>query len=162
MIVDPLLPNVYMTNGYTEVQTQFGPGIVVTELEKLHVAIGEALVLSDHILNGNEAHWLRKQLKLCQAGAAKKIGCTVGDVMCFEQLAHVPIWYCKLLRMLWVSEIAEDDVDVCSWTSQVIDSDCVVKNVKMDFTLTEIKLLNAINVSWYKWVNTTEVVSSTT
>ena len=119
--VDPLLDNVFMTNGYAEVQTEFGSGIVVEELAKQNIAIGKAFVLSQHVLNGAEAKWLRNQLRLCQTGAAKMIGCTASEVIDYESRSiPVPVWYDKLLKLLWVMEWAEDDVDICGWTSAIV------------------------------------------
>ena len=51
MLVDPTLDNVFMTNGYSEVKTEFGSGIVVEELIKQNIALGKAFVLSQHVLN---------------------------------------------------------------------------------------------------------------
>lgn len=119
--VDPMLDNVFMTNGYTEVQTEFGSGIVVEELAKQNIAIGKAFVLSQHVLNGAEAKWIRTQLKLCETGAAKMIGCTAAEVVVYENRSiPVPIWYDKLLKLLWVMEWAEDDVDICTWSCKTV------------------------------------------
>lgn len=121
MLVDPTLDNVFMTNGYSEVKTEFGSGIVVEELIKQNIALGKAFVLSQHVLSGAEAKWLRNHLRLCQTGAAKMIGCTASEVIVYESRSiPVPVWYDKLLKLQWVMEYAEDDVDICGWTSAII------------------------------------------
>lgn len=61
------LDDVYLVGGYDIVETPYGNGIAVRDLDDLHKAITHHLVTEKKVLTGKELRFLRKQLDLTQA-----------------------------------------------------------------------------------------------
>lgn len=68
------LTNVWLKNGYEEVRTPYGDGIVIHELEALHDAIGTTIVSREQPLSSEEFRFLRLELNLSQAALAATLG----------------------------------------------------------------------------------------
>ncbi len=68
------LPNVHLANGYREVQTPYGPGIAIEDVEGLHRAIARDLVECKPALTGTEMRFIRKLLELTQARLGEFLG----------------------------------------------------------------------------------------
>jgi len=68
------LDNVYLANGFTEVETPYGKGISIHDTEGLHRAIGLSLVDTPKDLNGAEFRFLRMEMELTQRRLAEMLG----------------------------------------------------------------------------------------
>ena len=61
------LDDVYLTSGYELVDTDYGSGVTIQDMDGLHRAIGEHLVMSKKALNPKEVRFLRHEMDLSQA-----------------------------------------------------------------------------------------------
>lgn len=61
------LPNVYLQNGYEIIQSPYGEGVTVHDIDGLHAAIAAAVVTNSAPLTGPEFRFLRQELELSQA-----------------------------------------------------------------------------------------------
>jgi putative transcriptional regulator len=68
------LPNVYLVNGYREIETPYGRGVSIEDVEGLHMAIAHALVEEQPSLTGPEVRFIRKLLELTQTQLAALLG----------------------------------------------------------------------------------------
>lgn len=59
------LPNVWL-EGLEVVETPYGSGVAIPELEKLHEEIGKAVAMAPKQMTGAEVKFLRKELDLSQ------------------------------------------------------------------------------------------------
>jgi DNA-binding transcriptional regulator YiaG len=84
------LPNVYLLNGYREIETPYGPGVSIEDVEGLHMVISHALVEEKPSLTGPEVRFIRKFLQLTQIQLAELLGVEDQSVRRWEKLAHVP------------------------------------------------------------------------
>lgn len=79
------LPNVFLKNGYEIVNTPYGEGVTIHDLDGLHLALGAAIVESTEPLMGYEFRFLRTELDLSQSGIAEVLGCDEQTVARWEK-----------------------------------------------------------------------------
>lgn len=84
------LPNVYLINGYREVETPHGRGVAIEAVEDLHMTIAQYLVEEKPSLTGSEVRFTRKLLELTQTQLAELLGVEDQSVRRWEKLEHVP------------------------------------------------------------------------
>lgn len=68
------LPNIYLANGYKETKTAYGAAVAINDVEGLHGAIADQLVIKPIPLTPHEFRFLRTFLEMSQ----KKLGESVG------------------------------------------------------------------------------------
>ena len=71
---DSGLDNVVLESGYREVNTEYGNGVSIDNLDALHLAIGKWLLNVPKQLNGAEFRFLRHEMDLSQARLAHLLG----------------------------------------------------------------------------------------
>lgn len=79
------LSNVYLKNGFKIVETPFGQGVKIHDIDGLHDALAEAIVHSPEPLSGQEFRFLRNQLELSQAALADLLGTSDQSVARWEK-----------------------------------------------------------------------------
>jgi DNA-binding transcriptional regulator YiaG len=79
------LPNVFLQNGYELVETPYGQGVTIHDLDGLHLALGTAIVGSPGPMVGHELRFLRTEMELSQAGLADALGCDEQSVARWEK-----------------------------------------------------------------------------
>jgi len=84
------LPNVFLLNGYREVETAYGRGVSIEGVEELHMAIANTLVEENPALTGHEVRLIRKLLDLTQSQLAELLGVEDQSVRRWEKLHRVP------------------------------------------------------------------------
>jgi len=84
------LPNVYLINGYREIETPYGKGISVEDVEDLHLTITQTLVEEKPSLTGPEVRFIRKFLELTQTQLSALLGVEDQSVRRWEKLDNVP------------------------------------------------------------------------
>lgn len=84
------LPNVYLINGYREVETPHGRGVAIEDVENLHMTIAYYLVEEKPSLTGPEVRFTRKLLELTQTQLAELLGVEDQSVRRWEKLEQVP------------------------------------------------------------------------
>lgn len=97
------LNNIYLKNGYHEIDTPYGKAVSITDVEGLNKAIAHNLITYKPRLTGSEVRFLRKQLELSQAKLAILLSNTEQAVALWEKKSNIPKWASNMLRML-VSE----------------------------------------------------------
>lgn len=85
------LPNVFLENGFEIVQTPYGEGVTIHDLDGLHVALGKAIVVSPEPMDGHAFRFLRTELDLSQAGLAEVLGCDEQTVARWEKGNEKPV-----------------------------------------------------------------------
>ena len=97
------LPYVYLKNGYELVESPYGQGVTIHDIDGLHDALGNAIVSSPVQLTGQEFRFLRVELNLSQAGLAAALGCNEQSVARWEKSksrqVNAPAE--RILRMLY-------------------------------------------------------------
>lgn len=96
------LKNVWLVNGYEEVDTPYGRGVKYVDLMGLHRAIAAAIVDKPGTLTAEELRFLRKELLLSQKGLAELIGTKDQTIARWERgLNAVPGIADRLVRALY-------------------------------------------------------------
>lgn len=68
------LKNVWLENGYVEIETPYGKGLSIDDLDGLHKTIASVLVDKTSPLNGDELRFLRVELDLSQKSFGEYFG----------------------------------------------------------------------------------------
>lgn len=79
------LDNIYLLNGYEIVDTPYGEGISVKNVDGLREAIAWYLATRKKLLEGKEIRFLRKQLDLTQSELGRALGVDVQTVARWEK-----------------------------------------------------------------------------
>lgn len=101
------LPNVYLRSGYREVQTPYGPSVVIEDVEGLHAAIAEMLVNERPYLTGAEVRFIRRYLDKTQSQFAGLLGVTEQSARRWEKLKRVPKWADHSVRLLFLNSMRD-------------------------------------------------------
>ena len=72
--MDSGLDNVWLVNGFSKLQTAYGKGVTIENIDSLHSAIGRWLIETPKPLNGAELRFLRLHMELTQNRLAKLLG----------------------------------------------------------------------------------------
>jgi len=96
------LPNVYLANGYRKVETPYGEGIAIDNVELLHEAICNTIVEEKPaLLTGPEIRFIRKYLNLTQSQLASYLGVQAQSVRRWEKLGTAPKPADRAVRMAY-------------------------------------------------------------
>ncbi len=98
------LDNIYLLNGFKSVETPRGIGVIIQDVEGLHLAIGTMLVRDKRNLSGKEFRFLRHELNLTQQNLALILGVSVQSVARWEKdqmKEGIPGPAQRLLRLLY-------------------------------------------------------------
>lgn len=102
------LNNIYLKNGYHEIDTPYGKAVSITDAEGLNKAIAHNLITYKPRLTGSEFRFLRKQLELSQAKLAVLLSNTEQAVALWEKKSNIPKWASNMLRMLVSEHLGEN------------------------------------------------------
>jgi len=104
------LDDVYLLNGYEPVETSYGKGVQIENLEALHRAIAGHLVMTQKPLSPKEFRFLRKQLNLTQKELGSLMKVDAQTVARYEKAeSDIPGPTDFLLRMLCAVELMPSD-----------------------------------------------------
>ena len=96
------LDYVYLLNGFTLHETEYGNGFSIDNVEGLHAAIAEDIVRNRAHLSGQEIRFLRKEMDLAQQGLANWLGVDVQTVARWEKDEYdVHPTADRLIRFIW-------------------------------------------------------------
>ncbi len=101
---DSGLNNLWLSNGYEVVKTNYGDGITIHDLAGLHRAIGQMLCSKSH-LTGAEVRFLRKEMELSQRGLGELLGVTDQAVAKWEKHGNVPKTADRMIRLIYLEHI---------------------------------------------------------
>lgn len=79
------LDNVFLLNGVTEENTDYGPMVHIENINGLHHAIGLHIVEKPGLMTGAEFRFLRKQMQLSQAEVGHAMGVTDQTIANYEK-----------------------------------------------------------------------------
>lgn len=103
------LQNVMLTNGYQMVDTPYGKGVSVHDVEGLHRAIGYELATNKPRLTGAEVRFLRNELDLPQVELARFLGVSEVSIRGWENhRTKITKPSERLLRRLYLEHIDGD------------------------------------------------------
>ncbi|PHS70666.1 MAG: transcriptional regulator [Methylophaga sp.] len=103
------LQNIWLRNGYRKVQTPYGLGSSISDLEGLHAVIGMHIVNTKPKLSGAEVRFLRKELDLPQVQLAQLLGVSEVSVRGWENhRTKISKPADKILRLLYSQHINGD------------------------------------------------------
>lgn len=103
------LPNIYLSNGYAEVDTPFGKSVSIDDVEGLHRAIGMEIVNREPTLSGQEFRFLRKELLLSQDKLGGLLGRDSQTIALWEkEKGDMPKMADMLLRAIYTEHLNEN------------------------------------------------------
>lgn len=96
------LRDVWLANGYRMVETPYGTGVAIEDVDGLHRAIATGLAGKAGRLTGAEFRFLRKEQELSQKSLAALVGCTVQQINRWETgKIRVPRWADRVVRVIY-------------------------------------------------------------
>lgn len=98
------LQNVWLENGYREIDTPYGKGVAIEAVEELHQVIGRSIAQRSY-LTGSQLRFLRKELGLSQRSLADILGCTDQNVSLWERRGRMPRAADRLVRLLYLEKV---------------------------------------------------------
>ncbi len=117
------LPDIALVNGYKYLDTPYGEGVSIADIDGLHMAIGLSLVESGSTLTGAEFRFLRKELDLSQKRLAEWIDTTELTVGRWERGENgVDPAADKLLRALYLESV-RDESKISDMLEMIADLD---------------------------------------
>lgn len=102
------LNNIYLINGYQEIDTPYGNAVSIDDVEGLDRAIAHSLITYKPKLTGSEIRFLRKYLGLSQAKLALLLGNNEQAIALWEKHSNIPKWASNMLRKLVCEHIGEN------------------------------------------------------
>ena len=95
------LNNVFLANGYKEVETPYGKGVSIVDLEGLHDTIAKVLVEKPSPLTGEELRFLRNELDLSQKSLAQTCGVSEQSIARWEKQGKASPEGDRLIRLVY-------------------------------------------------------------
>ncbi|GAB7532790.1 hypothetical protein PS3A_52060 [Pseudomonas sp. 3A(2025)] len=80
------LDGIFLKNGYTLVESDFGPGVAIQDVEGLHRAIAADIVRQKTPMTGHQFRFLRKEQDLVQSELAAMLRIDVQTIARWEKL----------------------------------------------------------------------------
>jgi putative transcriptional regulator len=117
------LPNVYLTNGVKETKTPYGPSIVINDVEGLHGAIADQLVVKASALTPVEFRFLRSYLELSQKKLGELVGTSDQSIANWEKGNTAIVKSAETLLRMLVREHRGGNVDVRQFVERVNEDD---------------------------------------
>lgn len=102
------LDDVYLVSGWKRVETPYGEGISIKDVDGLHQAIGLNLVRQRKALSGAEVRFLRKEMELTQDELGERV-CKSGQQIARWEKAQAEISGSAelLLRVLYLQHLGQ-------------------------------------------------------
>ncbi|KTB62489.1 transcriptional regulator [Pseudomonas veronii] len=118
---------VFLTDGYTIVDTPYGSGVTITDIDRLHAAIADELVEQEHEMTGQQFRFLRKQLGLTQEHLTPLFGVDVQTIANWEKRQEEAIPRTSSLAMRYVYKTASrHGLDTLYVQHRIIEDDGIV------------------------------------
>lgn len=84
------LDNVWLFNGFKRLETSYGGGVAIENIEGLHATLARAIVAKEGPLTGKELRFLRHELGLTQDELAKRLNSEEQNIGRYER-GDIPI-----------------------------------------------------------------------
>lgn len=130
------LDDVYLQNGFKITKSRSGRSVSIKNIEGLHDAIGENLVLHKKDLNGKEIRFLRHELLMSQSTLAHCLGIGWQAINRWENgKTQIPKPAEALIRLLYMStRHPEKGGDVKKCLKKIADLEDEISGLKMKTT----------------------------
>jgi len=102
------LNNIYLINGYQEIETPYGKAVSIDDVEGLDKAIAHSLITYKPRLTGSEFRFLRKYLGLSQSKLACLLGNNEQAIALWEKRSNIPKWASNILRKLICEHLGDN------------------------------------------------------
>jgi transcriptional regulator with XRE-family HTH domain len=106
------LDNIFLLNGVTEENTDYGPMVHIENINGLHHAIGLHIVEKTGLMTGAEFRFLRKQLHLSQAELGRVMSVTDQTIANYEKEKSGIGPAGALIRTLYLLDILPEETRV--------------------------------------------------
>lgn len=118
------LDNVWLTNGYTIEEGDYGTTFSIDRAEELHQVIARAIINDKSPLRGQEVRFLRVAMNLSQDGLAKALGVDRLTVLRWERARDRPLSVMQdiAVRMSYAAR-ANDDEFLVTVIKELQDAD---------------------------------------
>jgi len=116
------LRNIWLANGFTVHETEYGRGIAIADVDGLHKAIALNLVRNKPRLTGADFRYLRKELGLSQAALGKLWGYEAQSIALWEKRGRVPLIADRFIRVYY-REAAEGNAHIADTIERLNDMD---------------------------------------
>ena len=102
------LDYIYLLNGFDEMETPYGRGSAIENVDGLHAAIALDIIMSPHAIRGQEVRFLRAMLNVSQAGLGDIVGKSRATVARWEGSPRDPIpgEADRLIRLFYALKMA--------------------------------------------------------
>ncbi|MFZ4539490.1 hypothetical protein [Propionivibrio sp.] len=115
------LRNIWLASGFDLVETNYGEGVAIHNIEGLHRAIGEALSRKAWI-TGSELRFIRKEMDLSQNALGLLLGTTCQAVAKWEKTGRVPKTADRMIRLIYLEHIG-GNIPIRSTIERINDTD---------------------------------------
>jgi len=115
------LRNIWLASGYKMVDTDYGTGVSIHDIEGLHRAIGESLA-SKAKLTGAEFRFLRKEMDMSQKALAVLFGNSDQAVAKWEKKGQIPRLADRMMRLVYLEHIG-GNVQIINTIERLNDTD---------------------------------------
>lgn len=102
------LNNVWLKNGYTTIETPYGIGTSIDDVDGLHRSIALGLIKKKGNIDGSELRFLRVILKLTQSELGKLLGTTDQTVSLWERNNSITPSADVVIRLLVAEKLKVD------------------------------------------------------
>ena len=121
------LKDVWLLNGFKELDTPYGKAVAVEHAEQLDQAIAGLLVKKPRKLKGSEFRFLRKQLDQSQVSIAKAWGLSHETVAKWERTGNLPAMADRFIRAYW-REVREGNAHIVELLDRLAKTDAAINN----------------------------------
>lgn len=118
---DSGLRNIWLASGFEVVETNYGKGVAIHDIEGLHRAIGETLAKKAW-LTGAEVRFLRKEMDMSQRALGQLLGNTSQAVAKWEKFGKVPKTADRMIRLIYLEHIG-GNVPIRQTIERINDTD---------------------------------------
>ncbi|MEM8794080.1 MAG: helix-turn-helix domain-containing protein [Pseudomonadota bacterium] len=130
------LDDVYLLNGFTLEETDYGAGFSIHNVDGLHRAIGLYIVSHKNTLSAREVKFLRREMDITQLELANKLGVDQQTVARYEKdQTPIPGPADRYLRVLYVLFILPENIrnEVLNEITRILETDDSVSDSALVF-----------------------------
>lgn len=124
------LDNVYLVNGYDIVETVYGRGVAIHDVDGLHRIIGSHVVGLKRPLSGKEFRFLRIEMDMSQKALGAILGKSDQAVALWEKGDKVPRAEDLLIRQLYIETVLDDNPLLTDLVELINELDRVFQDIE--------------------------------